>query len=114
MGAGVGAVAGDRISRNNTVTTRTVPVETCYQVDNWQTVNTGYLVTYAYNGRTYNTVTSVDPGDFIDVNVIVTPHSIVVPQLNYIEPSDVGGPRWNNGRGYAKYHKQNRNQRRYY
>ena len=52
VGAGVGAIAGDRIanSRNNVVTTRTVPVQSCYQVDNWQTVNSGYLVAYEYNG----------------------------------------------------------------
>jgi len=64
VGAGVGAIAGDRIanSRDNVVTTRTVPVQSCYQVDNWQTVNAGYLVAYEYNGRTYSTVTSEHPG----------------------------------------------------
>lgn len=114
IGAGVGAIAGDRLSRNNTVTTRTVPVETCYQVDNWQTVNAGHLVTYEYNGRTYNTVTSVDPGDFIDVNVIVAPNSRVVSQINYIEPGYGGNPRWNSGRAHGKHHKNYRNQHRYY
>jgi len=114
VGAGVGAIAGDRISRNNTVTTRSVPVETCYQVDNWQTVNTGYLVTYEYNGRTYSTVTAVDPGDYIDVNVIVTPNSRVVSQVDYIEPAYDRNPRWNNGRAYGKPHKNYRNQHRYY
>lgn len=114
VGAGVGAIAGDRISRNNAVTTRSVPVETCYQVDNWQTVNTGYLVTYEYNGRTYSTVTAVDPGDYIDVNVIVTPNSRVVSQVDYIEPAYDPNPRWNNGRGYGRSHKNYRNQHRYY
>lgn len=114
VGAGVGAIAGDRITRNNTVSTRAVPVETCYQVDNWQTVNAGYLVTYEYNGRTYNTVSSVDPGDFIEVNVMVAPNSRVVSQVNYIEPGNGVNPRWNNGRGYGKSHKNYRNQHRYY
>jgi uncharacterized protein YcfJ len=100
VGAGVGAIAGDRIasSTNNRLTTRTVPVETCYQVDNWQNVNAGYLVTYAYNGRTYSTVTGVDPGDYIDVHVTVAPSSRVVSQVNYIEPAYYDKPHWNNSR----------------
>lgn len=114
VGAGVGAIAGDRVSRNNTVTTRSVPVETCYQVDNWQTVNAGYLVTYEYNGRTYNTVTNMHPGDYIDVNVIVAPNSRVVSQVSYIEPAYVGNPRWNNKRGHGKRHPNYREQGRYY
>lgn len=120
VGAGVGAIAGDRIanSRNNTVTSRTVPVETCYQVDNWQTVNTGYFVTYEYNGRTYNTVTSAPPGDYIDVDVIVTPNSRVVSQVSYAEPAYYEQPRRNNGRGYDKRHdwddRYSRGQHRYY
>lgn len=114
VGAGVGAIAGDRISRNNTMNTRSVPVETCYQVDNWQTVNAGYLVAYEYNGRTYTTVTAVDPGDYIDVNVMVTPNSRVVSQVNYIEPPYAGNPGWNNGRGHGRPHRNYRNQHRYY
>lgn len=83
VGAGVGAVTGDRISNNNNVATRTVPVQSCYQVDNWQTVNTGYLVAYEYNGRTYTTVTNQPPGKYIDVNVAVAPNSPVISQNNY-------------------------------
>jgi len=88
VGAGIGALAGDRIGnrQNNTVTTsRSVPVQSCYQVDNWQAVNAGYLVTYEYNGRTYNTVTNEYPGQFVDVNVAVSPSNQVLPQNNYIE-----------------------------
>jgi len=33
----------------------------------------GYDVTYAYGGRTYSTVTRHAPGDYLDVNVQVTP-----------------------------------------
>lgn len=83
VGAGVGAVAGDRISNNNNVATRTVPVQSCYQADNWQTVNTGYLVAYEYNGRTYTTVTNQPPGKYIDVNVAVAPNGPVISQNNY-------------------------------
>jgi uncharacterized protein YcfJ len=103
VGAGVGAIAGDRIAnnRNNVVTTRTVPVQNCYQVDNWQTVNSGYLVTYEYNGRTYNTVTGTHPGNYIDVNVAVAPSSGVVSQITYIEPPRYDNSRWNNGRGHG-------------
>ena len=120
VGAGVGAIAGDRIanSKNNTLTSRTVPVESCYQVDNWQTVNTGYFVTYEYNGRTYNTVTSSPPGDYIDVDVIVAPNSRLVSQVSYVEPVYYDQPRRNNGRGYDKRRdwddRYSRGQHRYY
>lgn len=118
VGAGVGAIAGDRIanSRNNVVTTRTVPVQSCYQVDNWQTVNSGYLVAYEYNGRTYNTVTSEHPGRYIDVNVAVAPNSRVVSQVGYLEPAyyDKPGKR----KGHAKHRDWNdreyRGEPRYY
>jgi uncharacterized protein YcfJ len=118
VGAGVGAIAGDRIanSRSNVVTTRTVPVQSCYQVDNWQTVNSGYLVAYEYNGRTYNTVTSEHPGRYIDVNVAVAPNSRVVSQVGYLEPAyyDKPGKR----KGHAKHRDWNdreyRGEPRYY
>ena len=95
VGAGVGAIAGDRISNNrygNTVVTR--PVQSCYQVDNWQTVTNGYLVTYEYNGRVYSTVTDRQPGRFIDVNVAVAPGGYVVQQNNYVEPIVYQGRGW--------------------
>lgn len=88
VGAGVGAMAGNSIgnNQNNGVTTRSVPVQNCYQVDNWQTVNSGYLVTYEYNGRTYSTVTDTRPGNTIDVNVAVSPSRRAPSQVTYIEP----------------------------
>jgi uncharacterized protein YcfJ len=95
VGAGVGAIAGDRISNNrygNTVVTR--PMQSCYQVDNWQTVTNGYLVTYEYNGRVYSTVTDRQPGRFIDVNVAVAPGGYVVQQNNYVEPIVYQGRGW--------------------
>jgi len=105
VGAGVGAIAGDRIAnnRNNVVSTRTVPVQGCYQVDNWQTVNAGYLVAYEYNGRTYNTVTSEHPGRYIDVNVAVSPNSRVISQISYIEPVRYRESKWNNGREHGRH-----------
>lgn len=98
VGAGVGAIAGDRIGNNNSTTTRTVPVESCYQVDNWQTVNTGYLVAYEYNGRTYTTVTSQPPGKYIDVNVAVAPNGPVISQNNYDDDDDRYDDRHDRGR----------------
>jgi len=93
VGAGVGAIAGNSIANNqNGGGTRSVPVQNCYQVDNWQTVNSGYLVTYEYNGRTYTTVMNSQPGQYIDVNVAVAPSSRIVSQITYIEPI-----RFNNG-----------------
>ena len=71
VGAGVGAVVGDRIGNNQTTTYADRPIERCISVDNWQTVNRGYLVTYRYNGRDYQTITDTDPGDTIRVNVAV-------------------------------------------
>lgn len=101
VGAGVGAIAGDRIGNqhNQVSSTRTVPVESCYQVDNWQTVNTGYLVSYEYNGRNYTTVTSTHPGRYIDVNVAVAPNARAVTQIGYIEQNQYDDSRWDNSHG---------------
>jgi uncharacterized protein YcfJ len=102
VGAGVGAIAGDRIanSRSNVMTTRTVPVQSCYEVDNWQTVTSGYFVTYEYNGRTYDTVTASHPGRYIDVNVAVSPNSRLVSQISYLEPAYYG--KQGKRKGHAK------------
>lgn len=112
VGAGIGAVAGDRIANrpNNVTTTRTVPVQSCYQVDNWQTVNTGYLVTYEYNGRTYTTVTNDHPGQFVDVNVAVSPGSgQVVTTSQYVETIQYDERDWRGPkhppRGHDKHHR---------
>lgn len=127
VGAGVGALAGDRIgnNQNNTVSTRSVPVESCYQVDNWQTVNSGYFVTYVYNGRTYSTVTSSHPGNTIDVDVTVAPGRHANSNTNYISPTRYSEPRWSNERhdhgkrqGWNKRHgndgRDDDRERRYY
>ena len=68
IGAGVGAVVGDRMAnQSNAVVER--PVDRCVTVDNWQTVNRGYFVTYRYNGRDYTTVTNEAPGSTIRVRI---------------------------------------------
>lgn len=71
VGAGVGAVVGDRIGGSQP-TARYTPVERCVSVDNWQTVNRGYLVSYRYNGRDYTTVLDHDPGPYMPVRVNVS------------------------------------------
>ncbi|MGB2833872.1 MAG: glycine zipper 2TM domain-containing protein [Methylotenera sp.] len=111
VGAGVGAIAGNSIGNNNYRSgSRSVPVESCYQVDNWQTVNTGYLVTYEYNGRTYTTVTNDHPGRYIDVNVAVAPNRRAVQQAGYIEKGQYGDSRWDDDdhRGRRGYHGKHR------
>lgn len=113
VGAGVGALVGNHIANNNNYrqVTRTVPVESCYQVDNWQTVTTGYLVTYEYNGRNYTTVTTDHPGRYIDVNVAVAPQRQAVTQINY----DAQYQNWDDD-GYRKHgrHHGRRHDRDYY
>jgi uncharacterized protein YcfJ len=80
VGAGLGAVIGDRhdnrySQRREHVETR--PVERCVTVDHWETVNRGYLVTYEYNGRQYTTETLEHPGRYIPVDVSVRPSGYV-------------------------------------
>jgi uncharacterized protein YcfJ len=105
VGAGVGAIAGNSIANNQRGygVTRSVPVQSCYQVDNWQSVTTGYLVTYEYNGRTYTTVTNEQPGRYIDVNVAIEPRSRVISQVNYVEPSVYINGGWNEGREHHEH-----------
>jgi uncharacterized protein YcfJ len=126
VGAGVGAIAGNSIANNQRGYggTRSVPVQSCYQVDNWQTVNTGYLVTYEYNGRTYSTVTNEQPGRYIDVNVAIEPRSRVVSQVSYVEPGTYNNGGWDDNhdrrerrgrdhRGWDR-HDEDRGEGRYY
>lgn len=96
VGAGLGAVVGNNLgSRNNGMNIRSAPVQSCYQADNWQTVNTGYLVTYEYDGRVYSTVTNNPPGEYIDVNISISPNNHVASQVNYIAPQTQGNMNWN-------------------
>lgn len=106
VGAGIGALVGNNIANNNNYRhgTRTVPVESCYQVDNWQSVTTGYLVTYEYNGRNYTTVTTEQPGRYIDVNVVVSPQRQTVTQVDYDGRYD-NRSRWDDD-GYRNHHRR--------
>jgi uncharacterized protein YcfJ len=74
VGAGVGAVAGDAVAnQNNSNATTTAPVQRCRQVDNFQAVTTGYMVTYEYDGQRFSTRLPYNPGNQLRVNVAVTP-----------------------------------------
>lgn len=85
VGAGVGAVVGDRIDNSNNGTSIVErPVQRCVSVDNWRTIERGYLVTYRYNGHDYNTVTNSRPGDSIRVRVDVAP--VDSTPISYAEP----------------------------
>jgi uncharacterized protein YcfJ len=81
VGAGLGAVIGDRHDNRynqprEQVQTR--PVERCVTVDRWETVNRGYLVDYEYHGRRYTTETLDHPGRYIPVDVSVRPSGHVM------------------------------------
>jgi uncharacterized protein YcfJ len=109
LGAGLGAVIGDRYDNNGRdnrgrerVETR--PVESCVTVDNWSQVPAGYLVNYEYNGRQYSTVTNNDPGRFIPVHVQVRPNGYVT-QVSYSQ--DRNDDRYENrGRGHKNGHRK--------
>jgi uncharacterized protein YcfJ len=109
VGAGLGAIIGDRYDNNGRdnrgrerVETR--PVESCVTVDNWSQVPAGYLVNYEYNGRQYSTVTNEDPGRFIPVHVQVRPNGYVT-QVNYSERADYRGR--GHKYGHRKHHDRN-------
>jgi uncharacterized protein YcfJ len=76
VGAGVGAVAGDAVAnqnRSDAMVTTTTPVQRCRQVDSFQAVTTGYMVTYEYAGQRFSTRLPYNPGNQLRVNVAVTP-----------------------------------------
>jgi uncharacterized protein YcfJ len=75
-GAILGAVVGDRMENTNDGAATVVeqqPVRQCYTVDQWETRNNGYNVTYEYQGRTYTALMPYDPGQRMRVRVSVTP-----------------------------------------
>ncbi|SDK38303.1 Uncharacterized conserved protein YcfJ, contains glycine zipper 2TM domain [Methylophilus rhizosphaerae] len=83
VGAGLGAVVGDRVGNQNTYGRERIvnrPVQQCVTVDQWQTVTTGYVVNYEYQGRQYSTVMDRNPGAFMDVAVQVNPQHYVLAQ----------------------------------
>jgi len=78
VGAGAGAIAGDRIgshqaaSSGPTYSTTTTPVERCRQVDHYD-VRTVYTVVYELQGQRYTTKLPYNPGSQLRVNVSVAP-----------------------------------------
>ena len=75
-GAVVGAITGDRLANQDAAAstyTTTTPVQRCQQVDNYQTVTSGYWVTYECNGQLFKTRLPYNPGNELRVNVAVTP-----------------------------------------
>lgn len=75
VGAGVGAVAGNAVANRNagaTVVTNQ-PVQRCQQVDNFETITTGYQVTYEYDNQRFSTRLPYNPGNQLRVNVAVSP-----------------------------------------
>ena len=74
IGAGVGAVAGHSVANRNAGTVVTTqPVQQCQTVDNFQTITTGYHVTYEYDGQRFSTRLPYHPGNTLRVNVAVSP-----------------------------------------
>lgn len=75
VGAGVGAITGDAVANQNNgaTVTSTVPVQRCQQVNNFETVTTGYQVIYEYDGQRFSTRLPYNPGNQLRVNVAVTP-----------------------------------------
>ena len=73
-GAIAGAIVGDRVENNNQLAGQQ-EVRQCRTVDNWQTRNNGYAVTYEYNGRTYTSVMPFDPGSRLRLRVSLTPQN---------------------------------------
>jgi uncharacterized protein YcfJ len=73
-GAAIGAIVGDRLSQrpeDDEYFER--EVRRCRMEDHWERRVTGYRVAYEYQGRSYVTYTSYDPGPRIPIQVSVTP-----------------------------------------
>ena len=73
-GAIAGAVVGDRVdNRDNQGTVTQQNVRQCRTVDHYESRTTGYQVAYDYNGRTYTSNMSYDPGNRIKLRVSIDP-----------------------------------------
>ena len=79
VGAGVGAIVGDRVGGTPSTVVTERPIERCVTVDQWQEVSRGYLVTYRYNGRDFNTITNTPPGSTVKVRVAVSDANRILP-----------------------------------
>jgi uncharacterized protein YcfJ len=75
-GAITGAVVGDRIDNNGNQYGGGVQeqaVRQCRTVDHWESRNNGYEVTYDFQGRSYTSMMSHDPGRRVRLRVSVEP-----------------------------------------
>lgn len=70
-GAIAGAIIGDRVENNPQPSEQAV--QQCHTIDDWQSRNNGYSVTYEYNGRTYTSILPYDPGQRLRLRVSLTP-----------------------------------------
>lgn len=77
IGAGIGALTGDALANSDSsqAAPYSVPVQRCQQVDHYETVTTGYQVTFDYDGQRFSTRLPYDPGSRLPINVTVTPRS---------------------------------------
>jgi uncharacterized protein YcfJ len=107
VGAGIGAIVGDRVdndrgSNYGRERYETHPVQSCVTIDNWQQVPAGFLVQYEYNGRQYSTTTDRDPGRFIAVHVGVRP-SVNISDVAYNQKNDDDDWRQSHGHGHERH-----------
>lgn len=72
-GAIAGAIVGDRVENNQQQDQQ--QVQQCRTVDNWQSRNNGYSVTYEYNGHNYTSVMPYDPGERVRLRVSLNPRN---------------------------------------
>jgi uncharacterized protein YcfJ len=95
IGAATGALVGDHLDNNQNQAYTTRPVQSCSTVDNWQTVSSGYLVAYRYNGRDYSTVLPYDPGPNLRLRVSVAPdNGSYGGRVGYLEPQFIHHDEW--------------------
>lgn len=73
-GAIAGAIVGDRMENNGQGgMVEQQAVRNCRTVDNWQSRNNGYAVTYDYRGHMNTVLLPYDPGQRMRVRVSVSP-----------------------------------------
>ncbi|HEY8606668.1 MAG TPA: glycine zipper 2TM domain-containing protein [Noviherbaspirillum sp.] len=73
-GAIAGAIVGDRIDNSGQAGyAEQQAVRNCRTIDNWQSRNNGYAVTYEYRGHMSTVVLPYDPGQRMRVRVSVSP-----------------------------------------
>ena len=72
-GAAIGALVGDRMAQRPAEEYYEREVRRCRMVDQWERRLTGYRVAYLYQGHSYETFLSYDPGPRLPVRVQIDP-----------------------------------------